>query len=366
MKQILNLIGLLMVLSQAGWCDTGNSFKITGSGTATTLDIVLCLNGKGPLSCQNYTVTRRTLSILSIRPSHTYPSAGIKITTPGYAPSGCTLYSNGYCLFPVSDTTAAVITAIPTDTSNILTSIDPISGTVAGGTGFTLTGTNLAGATGVTFGGAAATSVNVRNATTVTGVTPAHAAGAVDVVITTPQGTGTLTNGFTYQAVAIGQSTGGGVIACLQMGNNLIAATANAPTTLVWTLTDTVTGATSTTNGAQNTQNIVGTDTGINYAAGYCENYQVDSQGNSPCAQENACYEDWFLPAGQNATDSGQLNCLFENRTTLGIPNGFYWSSTQFGFSATEAWLQEFGNGLQLTGPKSGLGRVRCVRTFTP
>jgi len=43
----------------------------------------------------------------------------------------------------------------------------------------------------VTFGGTAATGVTVVNATTITAVTPAHAAGVVDVVVTTPGGTGT-------------------------------------------------------------------------------------------------------------------------------------------------------------------------------
>jgi fructose/tagatose bisphosphate aldolase len=73
----------------------------------------------------------------------------------------------------------------------------------------------LTGATGVTFGGSAATSVNVVNSTTVTAVTPAHAAGAVDVVITTPSGSATDTNGYTYLTTAVGQSAYGGKIACL-------------------------------------------------------------------------------------------------------------------------------------------------------
>jgi hypothetical protein len=63
------------------------------------------------------------------------------------------------------------------------TSISPATGAAAGGTPFTLHGTNLTGVTGVTFAGSAATSVVVVNDTTVTGVTPAHATGAVAVVI---------------------------------------------------------------------------------------------------------------------------------------------------------------------------------------
>lgn len=68
----------------------------------------------------------------------------------------------------------------------------------AGGEAFTLTGTNLQGTTGVTIGGTAATSVVVVNSETVTGVTPAKAAGAYDVVITSPLGTDTIVGGATY------------------------------------------------------------------------------------------------------------------------------------------------------------------------
>ena len=50
-------------------------------------------------------------------------------------------------------------------------------------------------------GGTAATGVAVVNATTITASTPAHAAGAVSVVVTnTDTKTGTLANGYTYTA----------------------------------------------------------------------------------------------------------------------------------------------------------------------
>ena len=79
-----------------------------------------------------------------------------------------------------------------------VTSCTPDSGSTAGGTAVTIAGANFTGATGVTFGGDAATSVSVVSDISITCVTPAHAAGAVDVVVTTSAGSGTLTNGFTY------------------------------------------------------------------------------------------------------------------------------------------------------------------------
>ena len=81
-----------------------------------------------------------------------------------------------------------------------VTSITPSSGTTAGGTPVTITGTNFTGATGVIIGGTAATSVVVVSATTITAITPTGTAGAKDLVVTKPGGSGTGTGLFTYVA----------------------------------------------------------------------------------------------------------------------------------------------------------------------
>lgn len=78
------------------------------------------------------------------------------------------------------------------------TSISPATGAAAGGTAVTILGTDFEGTTGVTFGGTPATSVVVVHDGKITCTTPAHAAGAVNVVVQNPDGNDTMTGAFTY------------------------------------------------------------------------------------------------------------------------------------------------------------------------
>ncbi|WP_312363646.1 putative Ig domain-containing protein [Ensifer sp.] len=92
----------------------------------------------------------------------------------------------------------------------MLTGASPATGTTTGGTSVMLTGTNLTGATAVTFGGTAATGFVVNSATQITATTPSRAAGAVNVVVTTPGGTATLGNGYTYVTPTLALSPAAG------------------------------------------------------------------------------------------------------------------------------------------------------------
>jgi VCBS repeat protein/IPT/TIG domain-containing protein/exosortase sorting signal-containing protein len=80
-----------------------------------------------------------------------------------------------------------------------ITSISPTVGAVSGGQNVTITGSGLAGATSVTFGGTPAT-ITANAASSITVIVPAHAAGVVDIVVTTPNGTATLTAAYLYSA----------------------------------------------------------------------------------------------------------------------------------------------------------------------
>jgi hypothetical protein len=82
-----------------------------------------------------------------------------------------------------------------------VTTVSPSSGTTAGGTAVTITGTNFAAGATVTFGSTAATNVVVTNSTTITATTPAGSAGAATVTVTNAGGqSGTLASAFTYVA----------------------------------------------------------------------------------------------------------------------------------------------------------------------
>ncbi len=114
-------------------------------------------------------------------PAHAAGAVDVVVTTP----VGPYTASDGF----------TYVDTIPAPT---ITGLAPTSGPVAGGTTVVITGTDLTGGT-VTFGGAAA-SCTVDSSTQITCTTPAHAAGAVDVVVTTPGGSATSTGGFTYVA----------------------------------------------------------------------------------------------------------------------------------------------------------------------
>ena len=71
----------------------------------------------------------------------------------------------------------------------VVTSVNPPSGSPAGGTSVTIDGSGFTGATGVKFGSAAAPSFTVNTDSQITATTPAGAAGQVDVTVSTPGGT---------------------------------------------------------------------------------------------------------------------------------------------------------------------------------
>ena len=92
-------------------------------------------------------------------------------------------------------------TYVAAATAPTVTAMNPTSGSTAGGTTVTITGTNLAGATAVKFGGVAA-AIQSDTSTQIVVTSPAGTAGTVDVMVTTANGTSAASSAdrFTYAA----------------------------------------------------------------------------------------------------------------------------------------------------------------------
>jgi beta-glucanase (GH16 family) len=89
-------------------------------------------------------------------------------------------------------------------------SISPTIGCADGGTSITISGTNFLNGATVSIGGVAASGVVFVNSNTLTAVTPANSAGAMNVAVSNPDTSmGTLTNGFTYSSAPTFAGLGG-------------------------------------------------------------------------------------------------------------------------------------------------------------
>jgi hypothetical protein len=99
---------------------------------------------------------------------------------------------------PPAEQRTSITATSPVSPAPTVGAVSPSSGPTAGGTAVTVRGANFVAGATVTIGGTAATVASVT-ATTITATTPAHAAGAANVVVRNPDGqTGTLTGGFTF------------------------------------------------------------------------------------------------------------------------------------------------------------------------
>ena len=121
-------------------------------------------------------------------------------TYPNCPPDPLTLAAteDGGVSTPITVTWAA--TPVPT-----VSAVSPASGSAAGGTNVTITGTHLTGTTAVDFGSTPASGVTVHSDTSVSAVSPSGSAGTVDVTVTTGGGTSATgaADHFTYSPVVV-------------------------------------------------------------------------------------------------------------------------------------------------------------------
>ena len=164
----------------------GNTFTVQTPNASSISSVVLVRNG---------TVTHAFgMDQRMVGMSFTAGSGSLTVTAP---PNG-NIAPPGYYMLFILNSSGVPSVAQMVQISPMVSSVVPNSGSTAGGTAVTITGTNFAAGATVTFGGTAATNVVAVNSTTITATTPAHAAGAVTVTVTVNGQSGSLANGFTY------------------------------------------------------------------------------------------------------------------------------------------------------------------------
>ena len=169
----------------------------TGGGTVVTLSGSGFLNATGvafgSTPAVSFTIVSDS-SISAVVPP--LPAGTVDVTVTAF---GTTSALVGADRFTSSAANAPVVSGLGTTT-----------GTTAGGTSVTISGSGFTGAGSVTFGGVAATGFTVNSDTSLTAVSPSQAAGTVDVIVSTPTGTsatGTADH-FTYTNAAAPAVTG--------------------------------------------------------------------------------------------------------------------------------------------------------------
>ncbi len=143
----------------------GTSVTITGTDLTGATDVNF-----GVVPAASFTVDNAT-QITATSPAHAPGLVDVTATTP-----------NGTS--PVSGNDEFTFLAAPT-----ITSVSPTSGPSGGGTSVIITGTDLTGATDVSFGATPAASFTVDTPTQITATSPAHLAATVDITATTAAGT---------------------------------------------------------------------------------------------------------------------------------------------------------------------------------
>lgn len=201
---------------------TGTNF-VSGTGLAVYM-------GATSYACTGVTFVSAT-TLTAVTPAHPVGTTTVGVKNPDG--------QQGFSSTPLYTYDPS---AVPT-----VTGVSPNSGPAGGGTAVTVAGTNLTGATLVSFGGTAATSVVVVSATSITCVSPAHASGLVDVTVTTPSGTSAISaaDHFTYQPCTLVCSTNvpttGTTGAQIQFEATATPTSCTGTVSYLWTFGDTTT-----------------------------------------------------------------------------------------------------------------------------
>jgi hypothetical protein len=154
----------------------GTPVTVTGTNLAGASAVSF-----GPQAGTDVAVNATGTSLTVTSPPESAGPVDVTVTTPG----GTSAVTE-----PSDEFTFAVPPPPPPPPTPTVVSVSPASGSTAGGTPVTVAGTNLAGASAVSFGSLAGTNVAVNaTGTSLTVTSPPESAGPVDVTVTTPDGT---------------------------------------------------------------------------------------------------------------------------------------------------------------------------------
>jgi hypothetical protein len=154
---------------------------------------------------------------------------------------------------------------------------------------------------------------------------------------------------FTTLQFYIGQSYGGGIIFYIDITNQhgLIATSSDQSTNAQWGCWGNFIGGTSTNigTGQANTTAIINGCGAEDIAADICDDLVLNG------------YSDWYLPS------KDELNQMYIQKNVIGgNPYSTYWSSSEY--SAFNAYVQDFSNGVQGNSAKNNTLYVRAIRSF--
>jgi hypothetical protein len=233
--------------------DSGTQITVTSPAGQGSVTITVTTPG-GSASAGKFTYVTPAPAVTGLSPSSGTTAGGTAVTITGTNLGSATGVSFGGAAGkitadsgsqvtvtspPGTAGTVSVTVTTPGGTSSskftyvipapAVTGVSPSSGTTAGGTAVTITGTNLGGATGVSFGGDAA-KIAADSGSQVTVTSPPGSAGTVSVTVTTPGGSSSGKFTYVIPAPAVSAispssgSTQGGTTVAIS-GTNLAGAT---------------------------------------------------------------------------------------------------------------------------------------------